>query len=119
MNNATKKRTDRASGEAFQAARKAARLTQEATAQLLGVTIHAVRDWEQERWGGVPEAAFELLLLKTGQWEMKDWRPPSRVLGDGELRLKLARGGTISLRMSAKGFEEFATAIARARREET
>lgn len=55
--------------EELRAAREAAGLTQQQAAELIYTSPRNWQAWEQEQQGRrMPASAFELFMLKTGQW---------------------------------------------------
>ena len=96
----------------FRMARLAAGLSQSKASKVLDVPLGSIKNWEQGR-RPVEWMAFELLLLKTGQFELKKWKPPAAAASSGELRIKLAFAGTLTLHMTTAAFHDFAAAVAR------
>ena len=91
----------------FQRARQAARLTQEQASDLLPVPLGTLRDWEQK--DSAPVYAYELLMLKTGQFKVHAWKPPKGDLR-GELQLKIG-AGTLSLMLYQDQFEQLVSGV--------
>jgi DNA-binding XRE family transcriptional regulator len=75
--------------EDFRQARERAGLTQPQAAEVLGVSVWSIRNWEQAL-RAIPSAFYELLLLKTGQFRLRSYKP-------GVLRLKLAGGPSFEI----------------------